>query len=77
MEADLTFEHITIINEIISAPRQLTFETFRNNRCKIGMNTRVNKLYHLRKIISLESLNLKFVHYKKLMKFQFKKNGNT
>ena len=77
MEADLTFEHITIINEIISAPRQLTFETFRNNRCKIGMNTRVNKLYHVRKIISLESLNLKFVHYKKLMKFQFKKNGNT
>ena len=77
MEADLTFEHITIINEIISAPRQLTFETFRNNRCKIGMNTRVNKLYHVRKIISIESLNLKFVHYKKLMKFQFKKNGNT
>ena len=77
MKTDLTFEHVTIINEIISTPRQLTFETFRNNVCKIGMNTTVNKLYHVRKMVSLDSLNLKFVHYKKLMKFQFLKNGNT
>ena len=29
------------------------------------------------KLISLESLNLSFVHFKKLMKIQFLKNGRT
>ena len=65
MDQVLTFEHVTILTEIACSPRQLTFETFRNNRCKIGMNTMDNKLYHVRKLIGLDCLTLSFVHYKK------------
>ena len=35
---------------------------------KIGLNTTANKLYHLNNLISFDSLNLKFVHFKKIMK---------
>ena len=41
------------------------------------MNTTANKLYHENNLISLDMLNLKFVHYKKLAKLQFLKNGKT
>ena len=77
MDKFFTFEHVTVITQIASAPRQLNFETFKNNKCKIGMNTTVNKLYHISKLVGLDSLNLGFVHYKKLMKFQFLKFGKT
>ena len=36
------FEHVTIINEIVCTRRQTTFEIFKNNRSKIGMNTTIN-----------------------------------
>ena len=44
---------------------------------KIGMNSALNKFYHINKEISLDSLNLAFVHFKKLMKFQYLKYGKT
>ena len=41
------------------------------------MNTQANKFYHINKLIGLDKLNMSFVHYKKLMKIQFLKNGKT
>ena len=77
MELGVSFEHVTVLNEIACTPRQLNFETFRNNKSKIGMNSTVNKLYHVSKLISLEALGHSFVHFKKLMKLQFLKYGKT
>ena len=77
MELGVSFEHVTVLNEIACTPRQLNFETFRNNKSKIGLNTTVNKLYHVSKLISLDVLNHNFVYFKKLMKLQFLKNGKT
>ena len=77
IEFGVTFEHVTILNEIACTPRQLNFETFRNNKSKIGMNTTLNKLYHVSKLISLDNLGHGFVHFKKLMKLQFLKYGKT
>ena len=57
--------------------RQIKFEVVRSNKSKIGMNTLSNKFYYITKMIGLDSLNLKFVHYKKIMKIQFLKNGRT
>ena len=74
---DISFEQYTVLDGIVCSRRQLTFETYRNNRNKIGMKTTINKLYHISKLISLDTLNLKFVHFKKLMKIQFLKNGKT
>ena len=72
-----TTEHVHLLDNIICTRRQLKFEIFRNNRTKIGMNCLSNKFYHISKQISLDSLNLGFVHFKKLMKIQFLKNGRT
>ena len=57
-----------LINNVICTGRQLNFEIIRNNRSKIGMNTLSNKFYHISKQISLDLLDLEFVHFKKLMK---------
>ena len=73
----LKTETIHLYKQTVCSRRQLTFELYRMNMCKIGMNTTANKFYHLNKLIGLDTLNLGFVHYKKLMKFQFLKNGNT
>ena len=40
------------------------------------MNVQENKFYHITKLIGLDKLNLSYVHFKKLMKLQLKKNGN-
>ena len=66
-----TPDHVALLDNIICTRRQLRFEIFRNNRTKIGMNCLSNKFYHISKQISLDSLNLGFVHFKKLMKIQF------
>ena len=73
----VTTEHAALINNIICTRRQLKFEVIRSNGNKIGMNTLSNKFYHISKQISLDSLNLGFIHFKKLMKIQFLKNGRT
>ena len=74
---DLTFEQVTVFDQIRCSTRQLNFEIERNNAFKIGMNTTSNKFYSLSKLISLGMLNLTFVHFKKLAKLQFLKYGKT
>ena len=70
-------EHALFLSNIICPRRQLKFEIFRNNISKIGMNMLANKFYHISKQISLDALNLTFIHFKRLMKFQFMKTCRT
>ena len=72
-----SFEHITLIDQTICTGRQLRFQMYRNNKSKIGMNTTANKFYHINNLIGLDMLNKNFVHFKKLAKIQFLKNGTT
>ena len=76
-ENKLSFEHVTIMDQIVCSSRQINFQILRNFNTKIGLNTTANKLYPLNNMIGLERLNLNFIHYKKLAKAQFLKNGNT
>ena len=73
----LDFETVTVIDQMILTSRQVNFQILRNNRRKIGLNTTSNKLYHISNLISLERLNLKFIHFKKLSKIQFLNYGKT
>ena len=73
----LSFEHVTVMDQIIYTHRQINFQFFWNCSNKIGMNTTANKLYHLNNQIGLHMLNLKFVNFKKLAKLQFLKNGKA
>ena len=76
-ENELSFEQITLMDQTICTRRQLRFQVFKNCRSKIGMNTTANKIYYLNNLISFDMLNLGFVHFKKLSKIQFLKNGST
>ena len=76
-ETGLNFETITVIDQMILTSRQVNFQILKNNRRKIGINTTANKLYSLNNLIGLDRLNLNFLHYKKLAKIQFLKNGKT
>ena len=76
-ETGLNFEAITVIDQMILTSRQVNFQILKNNRRKIGINTTANKLYSLNNLIGLDRLNLNFLHYKKLAKIQFLKNGKT
>ena len=69
--SDLDFETITVIDQMILTSRQINFLILRNNRRKIGINTTANKLYSLNNLIGLDRLNLNFLHYKNLLKFNF------
>ena len=71
----LSLENITVLYNMTCTRRQTNFEILRDNNGKIGMNTTSNKFYCLSGKISLLSLN--YVHFKKLMKIQFLKNGKT
>ena len=70
-------EHVTIVEQSVCTSRQLTFKIFRNNKRKIAMNMTANKFYCISDQISMDSLNLTFVHFKKLAKIQFLKYGRT
>ena len=72
-----SFEGVTVLDQMISTRRQTFFEILRENKNKIGMNTTANKFYCISNKISLLSLSYSFVHFKKLMKIQFLKNGTT
>ena len=74
---DISFQQITVFEQIRCSTRQLTFEIERNNSYKIGMNTTSNKFYALSKLIGLGMLHLSFIHFKKLAKIQFLKYGKT
>ena len=71
------FEAITVLSQMTVTSKQMMFLIFRNNPTNIGMNTTANKFYQLSGKITLDSLCLSFVHYKKLMKIQFLKYGKT
>ena len=43
----LTFEQVTVIEQIICTSRQLDFQILWDNKSKIGLNTTANKLYHV------------------------------
>ena len=66
---ELSFEVITVLSQIICSSRQLKFKILRNHNYKIGLNTTANKMYHLNDLVSFDLLNLKFVHYKKLLNY--------
>ena len=70
-------EQALFLNNVIRTRRQTMFEILKSNRSKIGMNALCNKFYHISKQVSLDSLNCKFVQYKKIMKITFMKNGKT
>ena len=55
----------------------LNLYNFALHRSKIGRNVLANKFYHLNGLIGLDTLDKGFVHFKKLMKIQFLKNGIT
>ena len=76
-ENSLNTETIRLFEQLVCSRRQINFELYRDNALKIGMNTTANKFYHINKQIGLDTLNMNFVHFKKLMKLQFLKNGNT
>ena len=76
-DEDLSFETITVLNQIVCSRRQIKFKIFRDFNTKIGLNTTANKLYHLNDLISFDLLNLTFVHFKKVMKIQLLKYGKT
>ena len=76
-DEDLSFETITVLNQIVCSRRQIKFKIFRDFNTKIGLNTTANKLYHLNDLISFDLLNLAFVHFKKVMKIQLLKYGKT
>ena len=71
------YETITVLDQLAFTPRQTMFLIFRNNSTKIGMNTSSNKFYQLSGKLTLKSLECTFIHFKKLMKIQFLKNGKT
>ena len=67
----LSFEHVTLMDQIVCTGRQLIFQILRKFITKIGLNTTENKLYPLNNMISLDRLNMNYVHYKKLAKIFF------
>ena len=66
-----------MLSEYWGASRQLTFTSFRNNQLKIGLNMSANKLHCVSDLVSLDMLNLNFIHFKKLAKIRFLKFGKT
>ena len=68
---------IRILDQVVITRRQVMFELYRTNRSKIGMNAIENKLYHLNKLIATDKLGWNFPRFKKHMKIQFLKYGNT
>ena len=77
MDFPSDYEHIFIVDQKVCTGRQLKFKIFRNNNYKIGMNTTTNKFFSISDMISLDMLNLNFVHFKKLAKIRFLKFGKT
>ena len=66
-----------LMNQVVCTSRQVMFELHRTNQSKIGMNCTVNKLYHISKLIVLDKLKYSYPLFKKHMKLQFLKFGNT
>ena len=61
----LTFEQVTVIEQIICTSRQLDFQILWDNKSKIGLNTTANKLYHV---------NIERARKRKVNKFLLRSN---
>ena len=70
-------ELVRLLDQVICSRRQTLFEVFRNNRFKIGMSSNVNKFYHIGRQIVLDKFAWSYPRFKKHMKLQFLKFGNT
>ena len=68
---------VNLMEQVVCTRRQIMFESHRANHSKIGMNSLENKLYHVSKLIVINKLNWTFPLFKKHMKLQFLKFGNT
>ena len=73
----LSFEHVTMMDQIVCTSRQINFQILRKFNTKIALNTTANKFYPLNNLINLDRLNMSYVHFKKLAKIQFLVNGKT
>ena len=74
---ELSFEVVTVFDQLICTRRQILFQIFRNSNTKIGLNTTANKFFYLNNMIGLDHLNLSFIRFKRLAKFVFLKYGKT
>ena len=74
---EVCFETTTVLDQMICTGRQSKYQTFTNNKRKIGLNTTANKFFPLNNQILLEHLNLSPQQFKKLAKIQFLKYGKT
>ena len=52
-ESDLSFEHVTLMDQIVCTRRQINFDIFKNCNGKIGLNATANNLYPLSNMIGL------------------------
>ena len=66
-----------LMDQFVCSARQVMFVLHKANRTKFGMNSLENKLYHINKIIVTDKLNWSYPLFKKHMKLQFLKFGNT
>ena len=73
----LSFEHVTMMDQIVCTSGQINFQILRKFNTKIGLNTTANKFYPINNLINLDRLNMSYVHFKKLAKIQFLVNGKT
>ena len=53
----ITFEIVTVLNQMVCTRRQVKFEILRDIKSKIGLSTLANKLYPLNGKIGLDFLN--------------------
>ena len=73
----ISTELARVLHQVVCTRRQIMFEIHKTNRSKIGMNANKNNLSHISKLIVMDKLSWSFVLFKKHMKIQFLKFGNT
>ena len=69
---NVSMNYTRLANQIVVGRRQNFFMCFRQNNYKIGLNSLINKFYHLNGKISLDLFNLNLVGFKYRMKRMFK-----
>ena len=76
-ETELSFETISLLDQLICTRRQVNFQIHKECNIKIGLNTTANKFYPLNNRIGLCMLNMSFVPFKRAAKVLFLKYGKT
>ena len=70
-------ELVRVLDQVVCTRRQVLFEIHKSNTSKIGLNSAENKFYPLNKLIVMDKLSWSYPLFKKHMKSQFLKFGNT